>query len=130
MVEIDTIKANIQSAKTKLKVVENTRSLKLKDTVNTGGFLGLIAWILYTMSVNGLIGWLDWTDNGFKIAVGIIAFAVCMVIGWDRAGVMATMGAILKVVFDPRMDNVAKLAFIKEAIEKLIGIGLAIETVT
>lgn len=111
----------------KEKTNEATKKFVLKETISVGALLGFVGWIIYTMTTNSLVVWMDWTDAGFKLILGIIAFTAFMIFGWDRAGVMAVVMTILRVVFDPKMSNEAKLQFIKEAIEKLIGIGLTIQ---
>jgi len=107
---------------------DKTNKLQFKESVGTGAFLAFVLWIIYTMATNSLIHWFKWSDGGFKLVVGIIVFAGCMIFGLDRAGVMATVMAILKVTFDPKMSLEAKLAFIKESIEKLIGIGMVVQS--
>lgn len=107
---------------------ESKQTIGYKSQVSSAAVLALIGWIIYTMATNNMIVWLDWTDGGFKLTVGILVFTACLVVGIEKPAVMGTLMAIMNVIFNPRMDMDSKILFIKEAIEKLIGIGIVVQS--
>lgn len=117
---------------------EAVKKVGLRESISTGTFLAFVFGAIGFMSTIGYVNWLtpapenafNWTDLGVKVALWMIIWSVLIVIGFEKTSLVKFGKTILEVLYSPRMNSDAKLVFIKEQIEKLMGIALMLQTQT
>lgn len=117
----------LSKSKKDLDVTKESRKLLLKESVTIGEFIAFIAGIYFLMISGKMIVWWDIQDVGFKLFCWIALWGVFLILGFQKPSVMSIGINILKILFDPRMTNDSKLAFIKAEIEKLVGIAIMLK---
>jgi len=108
-----------------------------KPTIKTTAFL---AWFVLTIFFIVSMEWKDvvfvagdsvvfpfvWANPFIKLLAYMIVTGLLMVLGMEK-GTNAVLKGILGVVYDPTFNSGAKLAFITQSIEKLIGVGIVLK---
>ena len=103
-----------------------TLKITFKPNLDSSIFLAIIIWIEFTIITSGMIKEYDFSDSAFKLFIWIIILTVLGVIGFNKPSLATLAANLLKIVFDPRLDNSQKLEAVKLSIQDLVGIALSL----
>lgn len=103
-------------------VDDNKPKFHLRESISLGAFLAYVFGLIGFMVSLGMIDY-TFEDNGFKLVIWAIFWAFMLSFGFEKGSILKFGMNILRVLFDPKMSNEGKLVFIKEQIEKLVGVA-------
>jgi len=106
------------------KTLEDTvKKWGLKEEIKTSTFLAFVLGLIGLMISMDLIDWFNFDDSGFVVFLWLVIGVIVIILGWDKGSLVKFGKAIVEVMYNPRMSPESKLVFIKEQIEKLIGVA-------